>query len=542
MMIARWTRCLLLFAVFAACFVSSVFAAEDLPTPAEEDAYLRSPRLGIAHIGTPGDANHPERYENALALGAGWNRFPIYWNMIETAPEVFEWEMFDTLVQNDLSFGLQTNAILLGRPDFYAEGDRITGIYEPVFADGTDLPGTNKAIHPDNPWARFVHETVLRYRPGGVLAQQNGWTAEQGVRLWEIWNEPDYTPFWSASIADYARLLKVAYLVIEQADPDAQVMFGGLLFSGNDNWLARVLAIYINDPLHEEYNWFMDAVAIHNYGYPWRSGWLTLWTRQTLIAYKISKPIWMNESGVPVWDDYPGPVWAEEIPEQREQRATAEQQADFFIQSSAYAWSEGADVIFFHQLYDDCGNQPAGTNFPPHNGRLCRMGRTCAGDAYGLYRNPADSICYSQHPEPGTPRPAAAAFQLVAEVFGDAVLSNANVQRVGSRATVIRFDDLEANERIYVLWNHTLNAPIQLDIPAFGPEATLRTYSSHMVVRPNPNEHYRVSLPPARGDDFPTLEERDVTAIGGRTFILIQQLDMDKMPLPGHEPEIKIVQ
>lgn len=541
MMIARWTRRLLLFALFTTCLVIRVSAAENDPLPTDEN-YLRSPRLGIAHIGTPGDANHPERYQNALALGAGWNRFPIYWSMIETRPEVFEWEMFDTLVQNDINFGLQTNAILLGRPDFYAKEDRIIGIHEPIFADGTDTPGTDKEIHPDNHWARFVNETVLRYRPDGVLAQENGWEDGQGVRLWEIWNEPDYTPFWSAPIADYARLLKVAYLVIEQADPDAEVMFGGLLFSTSDNWLARVLAIFLNDPFHEEYNWYMDAIAIHNYGYPWRSGWLTLWTRQTLIAYEINKPIWMNESGVPVWDDYPGPVWAEELPEQREQRATAEQQADFFIQSAAYAWSEGADVIFFHQLYDDCGNQPAGTNFPPHNGRLCRGGRTCAGDAYGLFRNPADSICYSQHPEPGSPRPAAAAFQLVAEVFGDAELSNPRVLRVGNKATVIMFYHTEAAERIYVLWNHTLDAPVRLDIPALGPRATLRTYDSHTIMRPNAEGYYRLSLPPARGDDFPTLEARDVTAIGGRTFVLIQQVEADKLPLPGHEPEIKIVQ
>ena len=44
------------------------------------------------------------------------------------------------------------------------------------------------------------------------------------------------------------------------------------------------------------------------------------------------------------------------------------------------------------RLYDGCGNQPAGTNFPPHNGELCDehneyQGKPCAGDANGLFRN-----------------------------------------------------------------------------------------------------------------------------------------------------------
>ncbi|MDQ7034813.1 MAG: hypothetical protein Q9P01_08240 [Anaerolineae bacterium] len=46
---------------------------------------------------------------------------------------------------------------------------------------------------------------------------------------------------------NYARLLKVAYLAAHFADPTTTVMFGGLLYSTPDNWLARVLAIYEND-------------------------------------------------------------------------------------------------------------------------------------------------------------------------------------------------------------------------------------------------------------------------------------------------------
>ncbi len=176
-----------------------------------------------------------------------------------------------------------------------------------------------------------------------------------------------------------------------------------------------MLQIYQDDPLRTQFNWYMDQVAVHNYGYAWRSGWLVLVARQTLSAYGLNRPIWLNETGVNVWDDYPGPLWTGDDPSQHVGRATADQQASFFIQSAAFAWSEGADVVFFHQLFDDCGDQPAGTNFPYHSGELCTQIDPCFGDAFGLYRNEATAICFSHSIAPGTARPAAQAFQLVAQ-------------------------------------------------------------------------------------------------------------------------------
>jgi hypothetical protein len=252
-------------------------------------------------------------------------------------------------VTDDLAQGLGIDAILLGRPAFYADDTRIKGLQEPIFADGSDTPSQSKKLNPRNHWVNFVQKAVLRYKPGGELSRDKGWAKDQGIRIWEIWNEPDFLPFWSASIVDYARLLKTAYIVIKQVDPDAQVMFAGLLFGSNDNWLARVLAIYQDDPFHEAYNWYMDMVAVHNYSYPWRSGWLVNVVDQTLIAYKLKRPIWLNESGVPVWDDYPGPLWAT-TPAEKQLRATSQQQANFFVQSAAYAYAEGAAVVFFNQL------------------------------------------------------------------------------------------------------------------------------------------------------------------------------------------------
>lgn len=495
--------------------------AISLETAASQIPYIRSARLGITHISLPEAPRNDDRYARALALGAGWNRWPLYWDRVEARRGRYDWRAYDKLVRDDLAHGLRINAILLGRPAFAQDGGSVTGLQLPIFADGSDFPQPGKALNPDHLWANFVYAAVQRYKPGGVLAQREGWPDGQGVSLWEVWNEPDYEAFWQGTISEYARLLKVAYIVAKQADPDSTVMFGGLLYSGQDNWLAQVLRIYANDPMSQQFNWYMDQVAVHNYTYPWRSGWLTLYVRQTLSANNLRKPIWLNESGVRVWDDYPGPHWARDDAALLDQRASAEQQASFFIQSAAYAWAEGADVVFFHQLFDDCGDQPPGTDFAFNSGELCLPGSACFGDAFGLFRNERGSVCFSQHPEPGTARPAAEAFRLVAEVFGTQPFENPRLKRLANnKVQVIAFERPEASERVFVIWNRTFE-PVTFDLPASGQQAQVYTLRSRRLMQPE-NRVYRLNLAPAQPDHYPKLEYGDVSAIGGAPVIVVE--------------------
>jgi hypothetical protein len=392
------------------------------------------PEYGLDFISAADFPADEARYQKAIAAGAGWNRWPLYWYNVQSSsdpnPANWNWSYGDAVVNADLTHGLETELILMGTPDFYSTtgdpsislpqvGGRIddressvqgdssissqasppSGLYEPVFADGSDLPAPGKIINANNHWAWFVYHTVDHY---SALA----------ITHWEIWNEEDYTFFWSGTPADYARLLKVAYLAGKHADAGAQILFGGLANFQQPNFLADVLAVFNGDTLASTHNWFFDILATHSYAYAWES-WYHVWRAdRSLGNYGLSKPIWLNESGSPAWDDYPGPTWDPSSG----YRSTMDEGAAYVIQSAMYAKYAGADVVFHFQLYDDCGNYPAGTDFPPLSGDpgyFCQIYNPCAGDAFGLVRNSTDAQCFTQHPSPDTPRPVYSAYQVL---------------------------------------------------------------------------------------------------------------------------------
>lgn len=517
--------------------------APRLSSAQNSDGYLRMPRLGITFISS---AQHPadeSRYRSALLLGAGWNRWPMYWNDIDRGGG-YDWTAYDSVVEADLQHGLRINAILLGIAPSQAENGSIRGLHAPIFSDGTDDPGAGKTPNPNNPWASFVYAAVNRYKPGGELARQRGWQPGWGITVWEAWNEPDLTMFWTGGVENYARLLKVTYLTVHQADPGAQVMLAGLAYVHPevDDWLAKTLAIIAQDPARDAHHWYMDIVAVHNYTNARRSAWVVRRVRQELSRYGLNRPIWLNESGIPVWDDYPGPTWTSGMPEQRALRGTMQQQAAFVIQSTALAWASGADVVFYHQLFDDCGNQASGTDFPPNNGGIC-TGGACWGDAHGLYRNNPDNVCFRQSPQPGTPRPVAGAFYRLAQVFSGGAFGSGQIVDINGRGTAVAFNRTNGSaitERIYVLWNYT-SSRIVVEIPASGLSATIYTMDNQdFTVTPTDGE-YQIGIDGSPGS--PYIPFGDTHAVGSAPLLMVEPVSGGMQPadpalihLQGVEP------
>jgi len=495
----------------------------------ESEALSANPRFGLCFVSSAEDPADQARYERARSSGATWTRYPFYWQNIEKIAGQFDYSRHDQVVSADVQNGLRPLAILMGTAGSYATSGfsgnsprveekllpllasgRIEAtdlrawsaaspprnLNQPVFSDGTDLPGSQKRINPHNPWANFVFQTVERYKPGGILATSEEWTEGEGISHWEIWNEPDWSFFWNGSVEQYYRLLQVAYLAAKHADPQCTVILGGLATYFNPDWFPRLLNVMDSDPHQEQRassNHYFDAIAVHFYSRSADAYDHIVRIRNLLTAHGLEKPIWVTESGVPVWNDYPGPTWAPDSP----YRATKDEQAAYVIQAHAYALYLGAEVIFHFQLHDDCGNGPD------------------AHDAYGLFRNPQVSVCY---PSDAAPRPSYQAYKVAAEQFRG--LKPLWRQTPDNDHELIAFYREGAGQRVITMWA-TKGHDVDAHIAALAEAATLIDMHGNATTIEPTQGYYTVRLPKATNQNLPT----DPTAymIGGPPFILVEK-------------------
>ena len=470
------------------------------------------------------------RYQRAAEAGATVNRWPFYWYAIEqnplTQPGVFSWAWQDENTINDVSHGLTIDAILMGTPPDLATGGvalaalpRIDqsiwlqsrwnalgeaslsgvaspprGLYLSVFSDGTDVPDPAKTINPENRWARFVYAAVDRYRPGGVLAQQQGWTSGQGIRVWEIWNEPDLGFFFNGTVSDYARMLKVAFLAARHADPSAQIVFGGLANFEKPYWLRDTLSVISTYPYSQTNGWFFDSVATHNYSWAWRTFYHLYRARALLDSLGLTdKTLWLNETGVPVCDDPPGPACSD--PVHKTYRAAPQEQAAYVIQTATFAVWLRAEAMLVFQLFDDFGNG-------------------CPGiDAFGLVRNVPTAPC---NPGDGMPRPAYHAYQVVTRYLSG--LTPYWRRRPTVNQELIALQNRATGERVISMWARDYVTETV---------AITATASSAVLIYPDgvtetiapENGVYTITLPMATNRNTPA---DDKAPIGGAPRIVIE--------------------
>lgn len=407
-----------------------------------------------------------DRYRRAAESGAGWNRWSLYWDLVERAGQM-SWAASDGIVARDVAHGLRTLAVLQGNQPGVAVMDGApegldAGIFTTAGGALTDDPAQAAAVNPANRWAAFVDAVVERYRPGGGLAQARGWGAGAGIGAWEIGNEPNLRAFWRGTPAEYARYLEVAYLVIERRDPEAVVMHGGIADdAGAQAWYGQLLdalkARAAASPLPARHGYYFDKAAWHWYRSPSLLETGPDRARALLAERGIpAKPIWVTEAGLPIWAEHPGPCWDPASPG----RADLAEQAGYIWQALPEALAAGVETLFYFQLYDDCGNGP--TSY----------------DAFGLVRNHAGNQCWAPFDRPcwqmdpkvaGTPRPAYAAFQVAARELRGARLVRQTPAAAGGRRIVFARPDA----RVTVAWSAAGAQSVAVDAAAAS--ATLHT-------------------------------------------------------------------
>lgn len=136
-------------------------------------------------------------------MGFGWVKQKFPWREIELTPGVFNWWRADLVVDLVASRGLKILARLDVQPQ-WAQADPAASL-------------------PNGPPADL--ETFGRFC-GAIAGRYRG-----RIAAYEVWNEPNLTREWGGQPPDpagYVALLKVCYLAIKAADPQAIVISAGL--------------------------------------------------------------------------------------------------------------------------------------------------------------------------------------------------------------------------------------------------------------------------------------------------------------------------
>ncbi len=284
---------LALSSVLAAC---SAYAPGWEPQPdgrvsATPTAAAKRMGMVLGHMSTwATDTRLARDLDSIVASGATWVTVPVDWPSIEAKPGVYRWD-------EDGTGGLD-RTVRMARE----RGLSVYGViaYSPTWARPAGC-GSDKCPPSDpSSFARFAGLVAQRYAP-------------QGVRTWQIWNEPNNYNAWAPKpdIAAYTELLKQAYTAIKRADPGAAVAAAGLSPGSTQADGGRISPYdFLTGIYARGGKGYFDVLAHHPYsfnggshpldGHPLNAYTQTVFLHELMAANGDgSKRIWGSESGAP---------------------------------------------------------------------------------------------------------------------------------------------------------------------------------------------------------------------------------------------------
>ena len=200
-------------------------------------AMFDGPALGTA-------VNLGQQLDQAVSSGVESVRLVVDWSRLQTsAGAPIQFGGLDTVVAAAAARGLSVLPVVERTPAWDA------------LSPGTAGSPPRASV----PFAAFVTALVKRYGPTGTFWQAHPNVLRVPIRMWQIWNEPHFTSYWSHQpfAPGYVKLLAAAHAAIKAADPGAKVVLAGLAdFSWQ--YLAQIYRVPGARGL-------FDTVALHPY-------------------------------------------------------------------------------------------------------------------------------------------------------------------------------------------------------------------------------------------------------------------------------------
>jgi hypothetical protein len=142
-----------------------------------------------------------------------------------------------------------------------AAARRLTVLPILEYAPSWDSVNPRSAASPPKstgPFANFVAALARRYGSRGSFWTAHPTLPKTPIRMWQVWNEPDFRVYWSKQPFErgYVRLVKATHRAMKAADPRAKLVLAGL---PNFSWH------YLADMYKLHAHGTFDAVAVHPY-------------------------------------------------------------------------------------------------------------------------------------------------------------------------------------------------------------------------------------------------------------------------------------
>jgi hypothetical protein len=240
------------------------------------------------------NARYEEMAQKMAQMGAGWARLPFSWSYIErenTEPKNYLWPSTteDWLIRLAES-NIRVILTLTDNPEWAATWPG--GPIDQPYVDNSEL-------------VEFLVAVVNRWGQ-----------PPYNVKYWEIYNEPDCINEWYAANGwgyfgpwpeAYAELLAAVYGPVKAADPEAQIVFGGMAYDWWDG--SHFSETFLDDVLQAPGGDSFDLMNFHYYP-SFRPNWeaygpdilgKATYIQNKLGLYGLDRPVICTEANM--WSD-----------------------------------------------------------------------------------------------------------------------------------------------------------------------------------------------------------------------------------------------
>jgi len=350
-------------------------------------------------------------------LGVGVVRRDLYWSSVEPQQGTFEFDAADRVVEAAESVGAEPLGLLLYGNDWATDG-----------TDDTMTP-------PDDPADFGAYAAAVADRYDGRIRRYEVWNEPNvGLRFWKPEEDPDA----------YGALLIEAAGRVHEADPDAQVAFGGLF---HPDLLVNTPGPEFLDATfdaHPDLADHIDAVAFHPYRYPFTAPEVENEDQPSLITDVCGMWDLLAEQGAPDLR-----LWITEIGWHTAHNALAQgvsetDQAAFGARGALLSLAQGCEMFLWYTFRD------SGTDSSDQE------------DMFGLYTHDDDP----EVEPPAEPKEAAAAFATLTAVLGDHDRIEDRSELLGLDERTYAYELSGGQGSVVALW--TTGAELSVLVPGEG--------------------------------------------------------------------------